>query len=200
LASSFPTATKSFSSKTDGPSQTISAAHINDLQDEVVAIENDLRVELGHALTFPATQVASTDVHALDDYEEGTWTPVLGGGGGTSGQTYAIQVGSYVKIGKLVTAYGYVALTNKGTITDGVEIQGLPFAQENTTNLFASGAISYWIMTSTFVFLALQGKVNSTAVGVWGAKVAATTPSQLLTADVSAVSQLIFSIQYRATT
>jgi hypothetical protein len=42
MAASFPTSTKSFSTKTDGPSQVISASHINDLQDEVVAVENEL--------------------------------------------------------------------------------------------------------------------------------------------------------------
>ena len=50
-------------------------------------------------IKFPATQVPSADANTLDDYEEGTWTPVLGGSGGTSGQTYAAQAGTYTKIG-----------------------------------------------------------------------------------------------------
>jgi hypothetical protein len=47
---SYPGAVKSFTTKTDGPGQTIFAAHINDLQDEVVAIENGLINGLGHVL------------------------------------------------------------------------------------------------------------------------------------------------------
>jgi hypothetical protein len=43
MAASYPSATKSFTTKSDGPTSTIFAAHINDLQDEVVAIEADLR-------------------------------------------------------------------------------------------------------------------------------------------------------------
>lgn len=43
MAASYPSATKSFTTKTDGPTQTIFAAYINDLQDEVVAMEADLR-------------------------------------------------------------------------------------------------------------------------------------------------------------
>src|SRR4051794_38729536 len=37
-------------------------------------------------LVFPATQNAAAGVNTLDDYEEGSWTPVIGGDGGTSGQ------------------------------------------------------------------------------------------------------------------
>jgi len=56
-------------------------------------------------------------VNTLDDYEEGTWTPVFGGSGGTSGQTYTTQTGRYTKIGKLVTASFDCHLSAKGTIT-----------------------------------------------------------------------------------
>lgn len=36
---------------------------------------------LAQGIPFPVTQVASNDANTLDDYEEGTWTPVLYGGG-----------------------------------------------------------------------------------------------------------------------
>lgn len=42
MAASYPSSAKSFSTKTDGAGQTIFAAHVNDLQDEVVAIETAL--------------------------------------------------------------------------------------------------------------------------------------------------------------
>jgi hypothetical protein len=85
----------------------------------------------GGQLQFPATLNQSTDVNCLDDYEEGTWTPVFGGSGGTSGQTYSAgeQKGRYVKIGKFCHFSGKVHLTTKGTITTGLEIQGFPFTQ-----------------------------------------------------------------------
>jgi hypothetical protein len=48
----------------------------------------------GTGITFPATQSASTDANTLDDYEEGTWTPSVGGSA-----TYgAQQNGRYIKI------------------------------------------------------------------------------------------------------
>lgn len=49
-AASYPSAAKSFTTKLDGPGQTIFAAHINDLQDEVVAIENGLLSGFAHLL------------------------------------------------------------------------------------------------------------------------------------------------------
>jgi len=42
MPASFPTSVKAFSVKADGPGNVISAAHINDLQDEVTAVEGGL--------------------------------------------------------------------------------------------------------------------------------------------------------------
>jgi hypothetical protein len=42
MAASYPTTAKVFTTKSDGPGNTILAAHINDLQLEVAAIESDL--------------------------------------------------------------------------------------------------------------------------------------------------------------
>ena len=63
----------------------------------------------------------------LDDYEEGVWTPVLGGLGSTSGQTYTTKVGYYTKVGNTVTARFLCQLSNKGTLTGAAIISGLPF-------------------------------------------------------------------------
>lgn len=52
MSASYPTSTKSFTTKVDGPGHTISASHVNDLQDEIVAIENGLRAGLAHDLLF----------------------------------------------------------------------------------------------------------------------------------------------------
>lgn len=50
MAASYPTSTKSFTTKIDG--NTISAAHVNDAQDEIVAVETGLRDGLAHDLKF----------------------------------------------------------------------------------------------------------------------------------------------------
>jgi hypothetical protein len=56
--------------------QTSNAAATISLNNAVVVREN----RLAQGLPFPVTQVVSTDENTLDDYEEGTWTPVLYGG------------------------------------------------------------------------------------------------------------------------
>ena len=42
MPASYPTSAKAFTTKSDGPGNTILAAHINDLQAEVTAVETDL--------------------------------------------------------------------------------------------------------------------------------------------------------------
>jgi len=76
----------------------------------------------GVGITFPATQSASSNANTLDDYEEGTWTPTVGGTA-----TYTTQQGQYVKIGNVVTIYGKVVVNSIGTSSGNI-ISGLPFS------------------------------------------------------------------------
>jgi hypothetical protein len=97
----------------------------------------------GMGIAFPATQSASSDANTLDDYEEGTFTPGVAFGGGTTGITYSTQVGQYVKIGRFVYATFNIALTNKGSSSGSVTVTGLPFS--------ISGTVSYGIcIANTF--------------------------------------------------
>lgn len=83
-------------------------------------------------LSFPATQVASTDATTLDDYQEGlaagSITSGIAFGGASVGITYGLQQGSYIKIGRLVMVVGQVSLTSKGSSVGAAQITGLPFA------------------------------------------------------------------------
>lgn len=78
-------------------------------------------------IIFPAVQVPSTNANTLDDYEEGTWTPTLSFGGGSTGITYLTRIGSYIKIGRLVFIDFEIDLTSKGSSTGSALISGLPF-------------------------------------------------------------------------
>lgn len=113
-------------------------------------------------IKFPATQNASSNANTLDDYEEGTWTPVIGGSGGTSGQTYATQVGRYIKIGKLVLCWFNTVFSNKGTITTNVQIQGLPFTALNVTSLFGFAHVEWYSLATSIVFCSAQVQPNTT--------------------------------------
>ena len=81
---------------------------------------------------FPATQVPSTNVNTLDDYEEGEWTAAFACG--TSG-TITINTnwtkGWYVKVGKLVFFGGYFAVTSVSSPVGVLTMTGLPFPAVN---------------------------------------------------------------------
>lgn len=80
----------------------------------------------------------------LDDYEEGSWTPVLGGSTSTSGQTYGVQAGLYTKVGNLVTATAYVSITSIGTVTGSYAyIMGLPFNVAYNTGAYPTVNFGY---------------------------------------------------------
>ena len=82
----------------------------------------------GGQIAFPATAVPSADANTLDDYEEGTWTPVYSGSAGSKGATsYTTQSGSYTKIGRSVILHMNLVLSNNGDWTNEVGISGVPF-------------------------------------------------------------------------
>jgi hypothetical protein len=92
-----------------------------------------------NGIAFPATQSASADANTLDDYEEGTWTPSLGGN-----TTYSIQSGKYTKIGRFIYVSAVMAVTTLGTGSTS-RISGLPFAMSNSPgggNM--GGGVYYW--------------------------------------------------------
>ncbi len=82
----------------------------------------------GGQIAFPVSQNASADVNTLDDYEEGSWTPVLEFGGASVDITYSIQAGEYTKVGRIVVVSAFIILTSKGTSIGDATITGLPFA------------------------------------------------------------------------
>ena len=75
----------------------------------------------------------------LDDYEEGTFTPVLEGTTTAGTGTYTTQFGQYTKIGDTVFIRIYLAWTAH-TGTGDTEISGLPF----TANATRTAPLSSW--------------------------------------------------------
>jgi hypothetical protein len=91
-----------------------------------LALQGGTTSASGVGVTFPASQSASTDANCLDDYEEGTFTPVISGTTTSGTGTYSVQNGAYVKIGNLVQYQIYIILTAH-TGTGNITITGLPF-------------------------------------------------------------------------
>ena len=90
----------------------------------------------GTGIDFSATANSSgtTDSELLDDYEEGTWTPVVNLSGTLS---YAVngQIGTYTKIGKLVNISFRIRVSSTDTTQSAAiaaRITDLPFTISNT--------------------------------------------------------------------
>ena len=84
--------------------------------------------------------------NALDDYEEGTFTPTLTyTTPGTVSVTYATRLGFYTKVGNLVTVSMTIVLSafTKGTATGDLRLTGLPFTSNSTAGYYAVGSIMF---------------------------------------------------------
>jgi hypothetical protein len=111
-------------------------------------------------LTFNGDTAAA---NALDDYEEGTWTPSVAFGGASVGVVLSVANGAtYTKIGRQVTVNGFFAITSKGSSTGAATITGLPFTIGNGAQFYA--AASLFTENISFVNV-LQGRGdNNTTV------------------------------------
>lgn len=70
--------------------------------------------------------LASANPNTLDDYEEGTWTPVLSDG--TNNATMDVgTVGRYTKIGNRVFVYCRIDTSSLGSVSGSLRVTGLPF-------------------------------------------------------------------------
>ncbi|MEQ1900020.1 MAG: DUF2793 domain-containing protein [Devosia sp.] len=145
-------------------------------------------------LTFPATQNASADAHTLDDYLEGSFTPLLQFGGGATGMSYATQLGRYTKIGRHVTATGTITLSAKGSATGVAELAGLPFAPLNDGNP-ASCAVGFAVSFAS-VTGAVLGLVQPAASRIGLYQSANGAAAALSDASLTNTASLSFTASY----
>jgi len=95
-------------------------------------------------IQFPATQVANAGANVLDDYEEGTWTPAISGAttaGSTSAGTF---VGTYTKIGRIVTAHFSCTAYTLGSAAGYLQITGFPFTAQGANNRGQVGTVKMY--------------------------------------------------------
>ena len=103
-------------------------------------------------LTFNGDTAAA---NALDDYEEGTWTPSIGGNA-----SYTTQTGTYTKVGRLVYVNCNIQINVIGT-GSVTTITGLPFSASG--GLADSSAVGYWSSGSRNV-TTLMACTNATQI------------------------------------
>ena len=143
-------------------------------------------------LIFPATMVPSANVNALDEYKEGTWTPVLTFGGNAVGMTYSTQTGRYTRVGRLVVLECSIALSAKGSSVGGATITGIPFP------LAVAGGTGAIDTSTGFAGLTIPPFVTSSGSTIYPMVTTATTRVQLTDANFTNTSQFTFSISYFA--
>lgn len=99
-------------------------------------------------IQFPATAEPSTNVNTLDDYAEGTFTPTIIGLTTEGEGTYSTQIGTYTKIGNLVT-YAINLIWTAHTGTGTMRVSGLPFTVGGNINNRYTSTIAYSDLTYT---------------------------------------------------
>jgi len=121
----------------------------------------------GKGIDFSATPGTGTS-ELLADYEEGTWTPSIGGTA-----TYTAQTGRYTKIGRLVTFMGDLTINVQGTGNAGA-ISGLPFTVLGNNPVY----VGYFSNLGQAVS-SISPFTGGTDVLLYGILVAASTASNL---------------------
>jgi hypothetical protein len=126
----------------------------------------------GQGIDFSATPGTGTS-ELLADYEEGTWTPSIGGNA-----TYTIQEGTYTKIGRSVTIRASLQINALGTGST-TSISGQPFANSLITPIsigfFNNLAVNViyiggYIGTTSIVFTSVAASANAAtnAIALFG--------------------------------
>jgi len=128
--------------KTDG-STTTERMRIN-AGAPILCLAGGSTTATGTGIAFPATQSASSDANTLDDYEEGTWTPVIVGSSTAGTGTYSVQNGRYTKIGNRVY-FGVYCIWSAHTGTGDMTMGGLPFTSSGSN--FTGVSIRYSNLT-----------------------------------------------------
>ena len=129
----------------------------------------------GKGIDFSATShPAGMTSELLADYEEGTYTPELGGMSGGA-VTYTTQTGRYTKVGRQVTVY-FLIVVNTNSNTGGNTFITMPFVPDaggyvgplgfNTSSNASITHVSFFsAVSATYFYTAGGGTLDGSAVG-----------------------------------
>ena len=150
-----------------------------------------IRVKSSGGLTFNGDTAAA---NALDDYEEGTWTPDF-----NANITETNISSRYVKIGRSVTAQFYVNISGTfgnaaGASDTSLVISGLPYAA--AANAFHTGVIDVGNGGAAGAFLRVSGGASNMSVLVGSGSVG-TGRTHLRGNTIGAGDYVIGSITYQ---
>ena len=104
---------------------------------------------------------SATASNLLDDYEEGTWTPVVNTANGFSTGITSSSNNKYTKIGNLCNVQAYFQMGNSSgnlALEDSVAITGIPFTAANTE---ASSCCAYRYNSNNGIFAVYLNATSS---------------------------------------
>jgi len=153
-------------------------------------------LQLKSGITFPATQVASSDANTLDDYEEGTFTPTVIGTTTAGTGTYTNQVGRYTKIGNLVTIQVYLSWTAH-TGTGNMRFGNFPFNTASDAGSLSAAAIGYVnnIALTAGNILTAFTSVSNSFIAVYQTPVGGGASTEV---PIDTSGDIVFTLTYRA--
>lgn len=159
-----------------------------------------MRILSGGGITFNGDTATA---NALDDYEEGTWTPVLSGAGGSGTYQAAEASGSYVKIGRVVHVICVVSLAS--SITGGgssyAMISGLPYNYDQSFARGLSGAVKLSNVaynSGSYVQAGREAGSDSDTIAFYESK-PSTGLDAVQISEFSASDQISFNLTYFTT-
>lgn len=117
-----------------------------------------LRILAGGGITFNGDTAAA---NALDDYEEGTWTPAINSG------TISASRATYTKIGRKVTVQANIGDISDNTSTADITLSGLPFTASSDNISVGSAMFRYFSKTNATQMTPYVGPGVSTLVFYW---------------------------------
>jgi len=151
-----------------------------------LSISGNLILASGKGIDFSATSGTGTS-ELFDDYEEGTWTPSLGGDA-----TYLAQTGTYTKVGNQVHIFCYIQPNVIGTGSP-TAISGIPFACADAASSLSVGLWSNYPSAAISVVANVQGSL----IYVSGKATATTSSGGISPFTVDGGARLRLSGTYR---
>lgn len=160
--------------------------------------DNWFQVDCGK-IKFPAAQSSSSDANVLDDYEEGTWTPGVTFGGGSTGMTFTTRTGRYTKVGRMVTVHGEMQFSAKGSSTGTAYLTSLPFTVANNEASRMGTALAYYnAMTLTAANYGMTFLTDKNATTAVFFQLGNASASLMSDTHFSNTTNLYFSFTYEA--
>ena len=136
-------------------------------------------------ITFNGDTAAA---NALDDYEEGTWTPTLYFTSSDGDKSYVQQTGTYTKVGNLVNCQGFVRISET-TASGNVRFGGFPFTPSSE---FAGSFSPYGFVGITNGQITMRGESGQTYAELWN-----NTTARITASNTDSDCYFWFSFQFR---